>query len=62
MLIIKFRMVGVQSFEDMVQSYLSTCLLVSVLEATPNHMLLENKYPIKISNQIRHAYVNKNFL
>lgn len=59
MLIIKSRMVGVQSFEHMVQSYLSTCLLVFVLGATLEHIVLECSCLIKISNQTSHVYLNK---
>jgi hypothetical protein len=32
--------------------------LVSVLGATPNHIPLKHKSWIKISNQIRHVYLN----
>ena len=41
-----------------VQSLLNTHLLTSVLETTPNHMPLKYKCPIKISNEIRHVYLN----
>ena len=35
----------------------NTCLFISVLRATPNHIPVKYGCPTKISNQIRHVYL-----
>jgi hypothetical protein len=55
MLAIEPRMVII--FEDVVQSLLNTCLFSFVLGATPNHIPLRYRFPIKMNNLIRHVYI-----